>query len=261
MKRTLAVTLALFLCLAAVFTASAGIKTSPESLTVMFENESYTVAIENIGTDEKGNTTVTLSGLGDSMKMREGNFIMHIQAGFKCGGKEYDWENAGYNNGQATFYFDTDQKPESIFVYSYDNPDLRQEFVLESKVEDSAALPMPMETPFEFALGNIVITAANDSPMGAPANMAEGERAMMLEMTVGLPLTQTKSEFDLLYENAYLKDVDGNEYRSGCALQAEPKDNQVWYALLFAFPKDLLTKDLLFCFEGQSRTLTPSQVP
>jgi hypothetical protein len=260
-KRMMSALVALFMCLAAVFTASAQARTTPESLTLLFEEESYTVAVKEVGTDENGNTTVTLSGLGDSLILRKGEFIMHIQASILCGGKEYGWENAGFDNGLATFYYNTDQKPETVLVYSYDNPDLRKEFMLDLAGGDTGTPAMPMETPLEFELGSIVITAANDSPVGQPANMAEGERAMMLEMTVDLPLTQTKSEFDLLYENAYLKDAEGNEYRAGCALQAEPKDNQVWYALLYAFPKDLLTQDLLFCFEGQTRSLTPSKEP
>ena len=258
---TISILAAFLICLAAATAASAGTAATPENITLKFEEESYTVAVDNMGTDENGNTTITLSGLGDSLKMRKSEFIMHIQASIVCGGKEYDWENAGFDHGLATFYFNTDQKPETIIVYSYDNPGLRKEFALDTAVDDSAASVMPMETPFEFELGTIVITAANDSPLGQPANMKEGERAMMLEMAVDLPLTEKESEFNLLYENAYLQDDVGNQYRAGCALKAEPKDHQVWYALLYAFPKDLQTKDLLFCFEGQTRSLTPIVEP
>jgi hypothetical protein len=256
-----AVLLAFLMCLAAAVPASAQVKTTPENVSLMFEEESYTVAVQDVGTDGNGNTTVTLSGLGDSLMLRKSEFIMHIQASIMCGGKEYGWENAGFDNGLATFYYNTDQKPETVLVYSYDNPDLRKELVLDVTGDDAGALAMPMETPFEFELGSMIITAANDSPAGQPANMAEGERAMMVEIMVDLPLTEKESEFNRLYENAFLKDANGNEYRAGCALQAAPKDNQVWYALLYAFPKDLLTKDLLFCFEGQNRSLAPSQEP
>lgn len=99
--------------------------TSPESADISFEGESFHLRPIAISKNEDGNTTVTVSGFGDSLKIRNGEMVVHIQAAILAGGQEYGWEGVSVEQGNATFSFNTDLAPEIIYLYPNGEPDNR----------------------------------------------------------------------------------------------------------------------------------------
>jgi hypothetical protein len=104
---------------------SAAVLTSPESADILFEGENYHISPISIGRNEDGNTTVTVSGFGDSLKIRNGQMVVHIETAILAGGQEYGWEGLSALQGNATYSFDTDLTPEVIYVYPNGEPDNR----------------------------------------------------------------------------------------------------------------------------------------
>ncbi len=164
MKTRLAILLALLLCLTASFSASAKVVTNPESVQVVFEDKTYTVSVDELRTDENGNTTVVLDGVGNSLMIREGGYIIHILVSIKSKGKEYECQSASFQDGKVTYYFDKVLEPDAILVYSYDNPGLRKEFSLGSGT-DASSKTLPASDDFTYTIenGSATITAYKGS--------------------------------------------------------------------------------------------------
>ena len=104
--------------------------TSPESADISFEGESFHIRPIAISKNEDGNTTVTVSGFGDSLKIRNGEMVVHIQATILAGGQEYGWEGMSVEQGNATFSFNTDLAPEIIYLYPNGEPDNRTQLTV-----------------------------------------------------------------------------------------------------------------------------------
>ena len=99
-------------------TAPAEPLTSPASADILFSDTTYHITPIQIGTDENGKTTVTVSGYGDSLQIQDGKTVAHVQAKIEAGGQEFDWDGMSLNAGNATFTFDTTLPPEVIYVFA-----------------------------------------------------------------------------------------------------------------------------------------------
>lgn len=90
---------------------------------------SYTIAAFTLGTDEKGSTTITISGSGfNTMPLRNGRIVVPVLCSFTTGGEEYEWEQVQGGDGSLTFVFDTAKKPETISFYAEDKQEKKYEF-------------------------------------------------------------------------------------------------------------------------------------
>lgn len=86
-----------------------------------------------------------------------------------------------------------------------------------------------------------------ESPMLAPADMKDGDRAIGLRLEVPAALAADQALSHALYKAARLTDASGQRYTPGAALA---KDNVLTY--LFAVPKSLDVSALRLSFEGEA---------
>lgn len=119
---------------------------SPERVRVTFEGTPYDIRVADIGQDDSGNRSVTIDGFGESLHIRNGKTIAHIQLEILAGGKTYGWSNLSVNGGKATFSFDTALYPETIYAYSADD-DTRVEMLVLNAAAGNADAPAPETTP------------------------------------------------------------------------------------------------------------------
>lgn len=119
--------------------------TSPEQVSVTFEETAHIIRVVDIGLDEDGNRTVTIDGMGEVLHIRNNSTIAHIQLEMFAGGETYDWSNMSIKDGLGTFSFDTTLYPEVIRAYSYDD-DTRVEMHVTAEAVPSAEVPTPKAT-------------------------------------------------------------------------------------------------------------------
>ena len=120
--------------------------TSPERVRVTFEGSPYDISVADIGQDDSGNRLITIDGFGESLHIRGGKTIAHIQLEMLAGGKTYGWSNLSVNGGKATFSFDTALYPEAIYAYSADD-DTRVEILVVNEAAGNADAPAPETAP------------------------------------------------------------------------------------------------------------------
>ncbi len=98
-------------------------------LAISSHGKSYTIAAFTPGTNEKGSTTITISGSGfNTMPLRNGQIVVPVLCSFTTGGEEYGWEQVQGGDGSLTFVFDTAKKPETISFYAEDKQEKKYEF-------------------------------------------------------------------------------------------------------------------------------------
>jgi hypothetical protein len=86
--------------------------------------KTYTIKEFTPATDDKGNTTVTVTGSGfETMPIRGGKTVVPVWCSFTSGDEEYEWENVSVGSGALTFIFPSSKKPEAVNFYAGDKQD------------------------------------------------------------------------------------------------------------------------------------------
>lgn len=103
---------------------------------------SYTIAAFTLGTDEKGSTTIIISGSGfDKMHLRNGRIVVPVLCSFTTGREDYGWEQIQGEGDSLTFIFDTAKNSETISCYAEDK---QEKIRIQSQVMRTACLAKPV---------------------------------------------------------------------------------------------------------------------
>lgn len=93
--------------------------TLPESADIVYDGTTYHVTPIGTGYNEDGQTTVTLSGYGANILIKNNVMILPVEATIEANGQAYDWQNLSIDQGIATFGFDTELSPQVIYLYPH----------------------------------------------------------------------------------------------------------------------------------------------
>ena len=138
-KNTIALLMALFLLFSSISTVIAtqtpvlGTLVENSTVSLKVEDTVYELSIINIGKDENGKTTVTISGMGGIVFIRNGQMIVPILMKMVCGEESYQATDVSISPEESIYFFDTDKEPDSIFVFAYDKPDVQVEMIIPNK--------------------------------------------------------------------------------------------------------------------------------
>ena len=221
--------LSLLLCCAAAGAQEVSAPaTTPESVQVTFESTTYTLSLVGVGLDEDGKRTVSVSGVGTSLAIRNGNIIAHIQAAIEADGTIYAWKGTVFGDGIATFSFGTDAYPEKVLLYSYDNDSYKTLTLTAGEpAEEESAVEKPTEE-----------TPAEEQP--ADEEMAAGDIAKSLYASgltyyfgngVDLDYGKAREYFEMAAELGYTKayNILGQIYLKGEGVDQNDEQAFLWY--------------------------------
>ena len=266
MKAKLCAALVALALLLAAGAASAAVATNPESVNVTSHDSSYTLTVAAIGHDEKGNTTVGISGMGNTLLVTADGLMMPVAASISAGGQEFSWDGASLDVGVATFTFQTALAPDSVILYPYDDPDARAVLTIGSSAQPET--PAPTEQPAEptptpqilasdgaqIQASDISVIAVEDPPLYLPYDMFSDERAVAAVLTIGRAQVWDALEAENLFFDAILADAQGQTYFARTSVGSLAADGTYTLKLLFVIQGDSALDQLtLSCAGGQWR--------
>lgn len=151
--------------------------TLPESADILYDGTIYYVTPIGTGYNEEGQTTVTLSGYGANILIKNNVMIVPVEATIEANGQEYDWQSLSIDQGNATFGFDTELSPQVIYLNPHGDkgnrtalsvigaeaqitPDATMEPTEEPTVTpDGSPIPMVFSTEEDTFVNRLLFTA------------------------------------------------------------------------------------------------------
>ena len=109
-KNTIALLMALFLLFSSISTVIAtetpvlGTLVEDSTVSLKVEDTVYELSITNIGKDENGKTTVTISGMGGIVFIRNGQMIVPILMKMVCGEESYQATDVSISLGRIYIF-------------------------------------------------------------------------------------------------------------------------------------------------------------
>lgn len=196
------------------------------SLTV--EDEVYQLTLLSVGKDEEGKTMVTITGMGGTLFIRDGKMIMPVQMRIVCGEEIYEYANASVGTEKTEFSFETDQQPDRIYVYAYNNPDEQAEI----RIPDSISLEEQNSTPGEHGSTADGTDGQAEQPAAVTATLTAEDGSTVTLTPVNMK--QFKQQDDNVIVHTRIGDTahnSGSIFRAGSGLRLSNMRDTKQYAM------------------------------
>jgi hypothetical protein len=196
MRAKSVVSLLLLFCLVFTAAAYAAGLTDPENYEITVGEKTYIISVDSIGSDENGNTTVTLAGFDPTI------LSFGILMKISCNGEQFACNGTTIYNPSGcmmTYCFDTTLQPQSILLYNDFVPNLVEFKLLGGGATDDDAAPENMDT--ESSDGEALEPVSSDSIRAYDGGMELTHAEAALH---NLPITIWGFKGDVLTDGPYL---------------------------------------------------------
>ena len=126
----------------------------PAYVTLSFEGQGATAAVESICFEPDGRLAVTVTGSGYAfnkvLPLRNGKIIVPFSADLRTGGKTRPWDTVNFSEGTIKYLYDVSELPDEVILYSTDNED--EQFVFDAAPYIRSDLSAPEQEDADASL-------------------------------------------------------------------------------------------------------------